>query len=174
MKEPDTTHLKWLVEKRSDIQRTLLVLYEYVRSDQPRDPVAVRILDHLIAAAFSLWRAVFLAETDRDWQSVFESQRAFLASVVTDNAITYQDDKRNRAWTVGYYLENAKLRLGAAHQIANAHSKYIPPKVPELLRLTGSEPVLTRYEWESVHSALCLVINALSPGLISIPAINAR
>jgi hypothetical protein len=36
---------------------------------------------------------------------VFESQKEFLASVVVDNIIiTYGDDKKNRAWTVGYYL----------------------------------------------------------------------
>ena len=124
-KEPEIEHLEWLVERRTEVQRSLLALYKYVRSirNGPENIIDTRILNHLIAAAFSLWRAVFLSETGRDWKSVLEGQKEFLASVVSDNAITYGDDKRNRAWTVGYYLENAKLQLAAACHLASIYKK---------------------------------------------------
>jgi hypothetical protein len=51
------------------------------------------LLDLLIGAAFSLGRAVFLAETVRD----VLSQEEFLRKVITDKAITSADDRDNRA-----------------------------------------------------------------------------
>jgi hypothetical protein len=43
------------------------------------------ILDHLIAAAFSLWRAVFLSETDREMGEIYKSQKS-----IFDNCYQYK------------------------------------------------------------------------------------
>ena len=43
-----------------------------------------------------------------------KSLEKFLFRIVTDNTISYQDDKTNNAWTVGYYLDNADMRLDRA------------------------------------------------------------
>src|SRR5262245_16163107 len=108
----DPEHLAWAINERAEVQRTLLGLYEFVSNRSP-DSIPVvpdqHILNHLIGAAFSLWRAVFLADTFRDHVSVHRDQRAFLDKVISDNAITFADDKNNRHWTVDYYLENAKF-----------------------------------------------------------------
>jgi hypothetical protein len=89
-----------------------MALYENV----PTSGEAADYLDDFIASAFSLWRAVFLAEIDRDRESVSKGQRDFLAKVIADNAISYADDKSTRAWSVAYYLDNAKFRLDGPSQ----------------------------------------------------------
>jgi hypothetical protein len=173
--KPDLGHLAWALEHRIEIQRTLLELYEFVRANTSEslrarpsgeyDFVKPMLLDHLIAAGFSLWRAVFLSESDRDFISIRLGQEKFLESVLTNNAITYNDDKANRAWTVSYYLENAKHRLAAAQGLAEHYlGDKQRDKILSLLRLTGTKDVaLTRYEWECVHSAMRVVLKILNP-----------
>jgi hypothetical protein len=168
--KPDLAHLEWAIDHRAKIQHTLLALYDFLRRNQPadqRDWVMPTFLDHLIAAAFSLWRAVFLAESIRDWASIHKGQETFLASVLSTNAITFADDRKNRAWTVSYYLENAKHRLMAAHHVAEHHmpNRSLEQVLP-LLRLKGTNAVaLTRYEWECAHKALRIMFKLLDPNL---------
>ena len=171
---PDVDHLKWAINRRADIQHTLLALYDYVNRTPPdRDWVKNHLLDHLIAASFSLWRAAFLSESDREMADIHKSQKAFLASVVSTNAITFQDDYKNRAWTVSYYLEAAKYRLGTAHHIADHHMKHKSlDKVLPLIRLRGTDDMaLTRYEWECTHSALRIIFKVFHPDL-SLPMLR--
>jgi hypothetical protein len=175
-KQPDIGHLAWALDQRVEIQRTLLELYEFVRSNSSKtltaspsggyDFVKPMLLDHLIAAGFSLWRAVFLSESDRDFVAIHKSQEKFLESVLTNNAITYTDDKNNRAWTVSYYLENAKHRLAAAEALAEHYlGDTQRDRIMPLLRLKGERDVrLTRYEWECVHSAMRIILKILYPG----------
>jgi hypothetical protein len=168
-KKPDFDHLRWAIEQRAEIQRTLLALYEYVRKKKaPGSSYAspqVYILDQLIGAAFSLWRAAFLAETFRSDEDIHESQEAFLAKVISDNSITFSDDKLSRAWTVGYYLDDAKLRIERTSSYADHHLKsdsirYVRPN----LRLRGTMGVsLTEWEWESAHYALRYMLKILDP-----------
>src|SRR5262245_51262609 len=103
--KPDLGHLAWALDQRVEIQRTLLDLYDFVRANTSEklrstpsgeyDFVKPILLDHLIAAGFSLWRAIFLSESDRDFVAIHKSQEKFLESVLTNNAITYTDDKNN-------------------------------------------------------------------------------
>ncbi|WP_425991075.1 hypothetical protein [Afipia sp. DC4300-2b1] len=165
--KPDIEHLRWAVEQRGEIQQTLLALYDFVRRDGSNgyaDP-PVYILDHLIGAAFSLWRAVFLAETYRTDESIRESQENFLAKVISDNSITFGDDKINRAWTVGYYLDDAKLRIERASAYADHHLKSDSRRfVIHNLRLRGTMGIpLTEWEWESAHFALRYMLRVLDP-----------
>jgi len=173
--KPDLGHLAWALDQRVEIQRTLLELYEFVRANTPDelritssgkyDFVKPMLLDHLIAAGFSLWRAIFLSESDRDFIAIHRSQEKFLESVLTNNAITFADDKNNRAWTVSYYLENAKHRLAAAQGLAEHYLKDTRrDKILPLLRLVGTRYVeVTRYEWECVHAAMRIILKILNP-----------
>jgi hypothetical protein len=161
---PDVDHLEWAIDRRTEIQHTLLALYKIATSGNPmHHPI---LLDHLIAAAFSLWRAVFLAETDRDWKSRTKGQADFLAKVVSDNSITYADDKSTRAWTVGYYLENAKLRLIAAYPLSSANRD--GRDIRDYLWAQGTYTETTRLEWEAVHIELRKILNAL-PSIHKLP-----
>jgi len=167
-KKPDIEHLRWAVDQRAEIQRTLLALYGYVRKNKPSAGYANPrdyILDHLVGASFSLWRAVFLAETFRSDESIRDSQEGFLAKVISDNSITFGDDKINRAWTVGYYLDDAKLRIERASAYADHHLKADSRRnVIQHLRLRGTLGVsLTEWEWESAHFALRHMLCILDP-----------
>jgi hypothetical protein len=161
--ELDEEHLGWAIDQRAAAQRTLLALHTFVKSNPAhvQDPKTLLLIDLLIGAAFSLWRAVFLADTFRDVVRVQQSQEAFLLKVLTNNAITFPDDRANRDWTVGYYLENAKLRLARAITILDGS-----PDSRELmrhLRLRGLGAELTRYEWESAHYALRALLKIIAP-----------
>jgi hypothetical protein len=167
-KKPDIEHLRWAIDQRAEIQRTMLALYEYVRANRTSLGYAnpkEYILDHLVGAAFSLWRAVFLAETFRSDETIRESQEGFLAKVISDNSITFGDDKINRAWTVGYYLDDAKLRVERASAYADHHLKSDSRRfVTRHLRLRGTLGVpLTEWEWESAHFALRHMLGILDP-----------
>ncbi len=171
--KPDLEHLAWAIDQRAEIQRTLLALYEFVRHHRPpRGTEENYVLGYLTGAAFSLWRAVFLAETFRDDASVHASQEKFLEKVITDNAIGFSDDKQNRHWTVGYYLENAKFRLSEATMYVENHARafnlddnpQLLAKLMPFLRLTGTMGVdLTRYEWESAYYALRFLFKFVEP-----------
>ena len=165
--KPEIAHLEWAIDQRAKIQYTLLALYQYIRKNAPeqRDWVKPSLLDDLIAAAFSLWRAVFLAENVRTRVSIHEAQENFLATVVATNAINFPDDRRTSAWTVSFYLENAKHRLVAALQVAEHHLQHqLLESVMPRLRLKGTYDIrLTRFEWESVHTALRIILKVLDP-----------
>lgn len=165
---PDIEHLKWAIEQRAEVQHTLLALYSFTsrRQGDHLDTFERRLLDSLIGAAFSLWRAVFLAETSREIVEIHESQVAFLEKVVSDNAITYTDDKNNRAWSVEYYLENAKFRLTqAVFQLDHVNkSNELTKNLNPFLRLRGTLGAeLTRYEWEAAHYVLRHLLRVLDP-----------
>jgi hypothetical protein len=172
-KKPDIGHLAWAIDQRAEIQRTLLALYEFVRRRRPPQPFHENyVLGYLIGAAFSLWRAVFLAETFRDDVSIHGSQENFLEKVITDNAIGFNDDKQNRHWTVGYYLENAKFRLSNAIGYVESHATAfglddkpgLAARLMPFLRLTGTMGVeMTRYEWETAHYVLRCLFKVIEP-----------
>ena len=42
----------------------------------------------------------------------------FLGTVIRDNAINFPQDRDTREWTVGYYLNNANLRLQKLAQLS--------------------------------------------------------
>jgi hypothetical protein len=163
----DQIHLSWAIRSRAEIQHTLLALYQCIHH-HPADKSSFEYqhtLDHLIGAAFSLWRAAFLADVHRDDVTVQESQKRFLAKVLADNAITFADDKANSHWSVGYYLENAKLRLSLSVNFSdNYYKTKLNPVLMPFLRLKGYRgKELTRYEWESAHYVLRELLQVICP-----------
>jgi hypothetical protein len=120
-----------------------------------------------VGAAFSLWRAIFLTETKRDWDSISKSLGDFLERVVMNNTITYQDDKQNRSWTVGYYLGSAQLRLDKAWQ-----KLLLSPSLSATALQRGTSSIetwnmsyeSTLIEWQMNCDILCKLFNMLNPG----------
>jgi hypothetical protein len=106
--------LRWLVAARNEIHSLMLALYE--RWDGLEDD---RTREFSAAIAFSLWRAAFLihekevqqdsAPRDRDADRV-KNAAAFLRAVIEKNVIGFADDDKHRAWTAGYYVNNAVYR----------------------------------------------------------------
>ena len=113
----DNPDLTWLVDRRSKIQSFLLQLYEFdeKHSANLAEPQSAAF-QLLVGAAFSLWRAAFLADGDRSPARIREHAKEFLLLLVRDNSINYTQDRQTRAWTAGYYLNNTYFRLQLAYQ----------------------------------------------------------
>jgi len=123
--------LRWLVESRNKIQDLMLRLHE-----NPNHPNG-RAWQRHIGAAFSLWRAVFLcydANTDPK-RRIEPDAKAFLKKVIERNAIGFSEDIAARAWTAGYYINNALFRL----------------EMPTLSRIKRREQ---RQHWENAFNSL--------------------
>ncbi|MDF0645519.1 MAG: hypothetical protein P0111_15920 [Nitrospira sp.] len=114
--------LEWLVRNRSTIQALLLELWKEFPEAPSAGSKPGTVLQLLVGATFSLWRAAFLAESPRDWQEHASHAKKFLSIVVKDNAITYSQEREARFWTVGYYLNNAFLRLEMAYRALDHHT----------------------------------------------------
>jgi hypothetical protein len=104
-----------------------------------------------------LWRAIFLADTERSWTFVSQRIETFLQRVITDNTITYQDDKTNNSWTVGYYLGNAQFRIDQI--ILRLESDpTLREKISEYcihgLDLSPRDHEYTLVEWQITHNIL--------------------
>jgi hypothetical protein len=148
----------WAIDKRADVQRSMVALYEYVRSHTPDAQKFddTYLLDHLIAAAFNLWRAAFLTDTSRSMEEIRKSQEAFLEKVITENSIGFSDDKKHRHWTVEFYLEGAKLRLLRAIALCDEYKgTNLHAEIIRFLRLRGTGGRdLNEWEWECAHYVL--------------------
>jgi len=131
---------EWLVERRSQIQRTSLKLFrqmERIReAELTNDNALANVAITLVAVSFSLWRAVFLCSeaSVKGFSVIFEGAREFLETVIADNAISYPQDKRARDWSAIYYLNNAQFRL-----------EIISQEMPEILDVFKADFGLTSY-----------------------------
>jgi len=113
---------RWLVDQRAKIQATFLDLYKCSSSPLVNassiEPHWATAWAFLGGAAFSLWRAVFLAETAEsgpdDWPAIHNNATHFLGEVIRTNTITFTHDDKMRVWTCRYYLHNAYCKLAAA------------------------------------------------------------
>ena len=69
-----------------------------------------------MAIGFALWRAAFLAEGERSWETIENNTVTFLETLVRDNAIGYVQDRKSKVWTFGYYINDAYFRLAYLHE----------------------------------------------------------
>ena len=112
--KPDTpshTHLEWLIESRAANQRSTLELYQLLEEhfeEVHKDTLRSAELQMLAAICFSLWRAAFLADKTGVREATLGDVRTFLGKMLTDNAITYPQDRASREWTFNYYMNAAK------------------------------------------------------------------
>jgi len=138
---PDTD-LRWLVDRRNTIQSLLLRLLE-IKPQPTRGE-----WQFLVGAAFSLWRAVFLVheeDVDGGDNIVEETTEKLLRRVIETNAIGFNDDRTLHAWSGGYYVNNAFLRLGLRTAEAG----------------TGKRATSLRREWDEAFAALEEKVNAV-------------
>jgi len=115
--KPDTpsyAHLDWLIRSREANQRASLELHKLVGTHsskiKKKKPLSVKA-QVLTSVAFSLWRAAFLADKTGTHAATIEDAHAFLGKMLTDNAITYPQDRASREWTYNYYMEAARHGL---------------------------------------------------------------
>lgn len=106
-------HLKWAIQARGKNQGSclrLLTLFENHAAFWKAKKTS-RAAQDLVAVAFSLWRAAFLAEKTGNRAQVFAHGRDFLIRIIEDNAISYVQDKNSREWTFNYYTKSARSSL---------------------------------------------------------------
>jgi hypothetical protein len=119
----DNADLVWLVEQRCDIQRLLLRLHQFgERKHFKKRAVQRATFEILIGVTFALWRTVFLLDTERSRRKVTSGGMSFLTILITDNAIAYNQERKTFEWSVGYYLNDAYLRLRLLNELRAAHS----------------------------------------------------
>jgi hypothetical protein len=124
-KENKLKHLAWTINSRHLNQACslrLLTLFEIHEATWKTKKFS-RAAQDLMAVAFSLWRAAFLADKTGKRGVVFAEGRNFLERLIEDNAIAYLQDKASKEWTFNYYTRNARSSL----QILN---QYWPDEVP--------------------------------------------
>ena len=155
---PSLSGNRWLIERRWRIQCLCLELHEYlaknaipVRADWP-------FFSPLLAAAFSLWRAAFLADATRKWEDIYEDAQKFFGFLIEDNAINYPQDRTTRAYSAGYYLNNAKFRLKELWESIPEH--YEPMQRAKFLPFweTDLDSNSPPDAWDALYEALCLAL----------------
>ena len=107
-------HLKWLVENRSANQQATLELFVALTQNESvisSNIVYAEVSQELAGIAFSLWRAVFLNDLTEEIEEQMVDVKAFLGSLISNNAIGYPQDRSAREWTFSYYLSDARFRL---------------------------------------------------------------
>jgi hypothetical protein len=119
--EHNLSQFEWAIPRRAKSQELMLRLYQYLgRNPQlETDADSRRTFGLLVGAGFSLWRAVCLAQPDRDWggnRGILSGAADLLEKVLETNAVLFGDEKRIEGWSVGYYLNNAYFRLDSAIQ----------------------------------------------------------
>jgi hypothetical protein len=123
--------LKWLVKRRSQIQKLLLALLEFADTHQDAlakdkaqglDAAHQDLFALYVGAGFSLWRAVFLNDMDRKRSKIQKHAKIVLEKLVRDNTFSFTQEKEAEKWMGGYYLNNAWFRLEEALSILRKHS----------------------------------------------------
>ncbi|MFZ3219633.1 MAG: hypothetical protein WA174_06340 [Rhodoferax sp.] len=108
---PNHQHLEWLIESRAINQKSTLSLHALLDAHFEtlhKSPEKAKKVQLLAAVCFSLWRAAFLADKTGIREETLEDVRTFLGKMLTDNAITYPQDRASREWTFNYYMNSAK------------------------------------------------------------------
>ena len=163
MAKSEIEDMEWVVKHRSKVQELLFEIYKRsIRSGNGKKEAA--ILQLLVGIAYSLWRAVFLADTLREPKDVSKNAKAFLRLLIKDNAIAYSQESNNRQWTVGYYLNNAYFRLQIAHAklkqktaLGNAVNEFIHKQE------SHNEPAhALQQQWETAYEASIEIFNVLT------------
>jgi hypothetical protein len=112
---PDHAHLDWLIRSREANQRASLRLhklldthFDKIKNEKKTLSIQAQVLT---SVCFSLWRAAFLADKTGTHEATLQHAQAFLGKMLTDNAITYPQDRASREWTFNYYVEAARNGL---------------------------------------------------------------
>jgi len=105
----------WRNEAQS-ILFSLLIFVSDKRSKLKNNHDHNTIFQLLVGTGFSLWRAVFLADQRLQDTTSLSAAEKFLVKVVSDNTITYPQEKETRQWTAGFYIGHIQYRLFHLHK----------------------------------------------------------
>lgn len=114
MGQQSKSELEWLIGSRADLQRLLVDILFFLKENPKLEAFGNEhrsTVSLFVGAGFSLWRAAFLVDADRSGDSITSDAQDLLAKLIAENTISFQDDRRMRNWTVGYYLNNARHRI---------------------------------------------------------------
>jgi hypothetical protein len=153
----DLPYLRWLVLHRSNIQNLLLELHLFLQEQRralDADADLRSIFGLLVGSAFSLWRAVFLADSSRDWKNILDDADRFLDTLIRDNTILFRDDKN--AWSIGYYLNNGRYRL---YRILEKMPDEQLRNLIDQIKSTGVDEVSARNAWQLSYEAARLAFD---------------
>ncbi len=103
----------WVVNARYQNQSFSIKLFK-LEDDlkKQKDRECHKIFHTLLGVNFSLWRAAPLVlESARDEEEIDITGFQFLDTLIAENAINFPQDKKMRAWSSGYYLNNAYYRV---------------------------------------------------------------
>ena len=163
--QPDLDHLKWAIDQRAKIQHTLLALYTRAQTIPLEDQSHFEesVFDSLISASFALWRAVFLAERPVTDENLRHAQTEFLATILSTNAVTFADDRRNSAYSLGFYMGAAALHIHSLLELAKIENPHFDDtEVRERIVYYMDQTVRnSRRKWEGLHAAVRILYNKL-------------
>jgi hypothetical protein len=156
----------WLVPARNNIQRQLLRLQLIVGRPSKAESLPLRsdagwVAGWLLGVGFSLWRAVFQAGHALDRDHNFERGRIFLNEIIRNNAAAYSTELNS--WSLGYYLNNARFRLIAAHGriIKIEQTKELGALIEKIRISLDGEQGSAPHEWVLCFHALRQMIDIL-------------
>jgi hypothetical protein len=149
-------HFEWAVSNRAANQLASIKLLDLMR----KHPEEVKSATHganaqrLVAVAFSLWRAVFLADKAGVRKVVIAQAQQFLEKLITDNAIAFAQDRASREWTFNYYMN------------ASTHNLLFLAKTSPAVRnaMSAESEVLSgqtnfQRRWERNHNAFKIALD---------------
>lgn len=121
--ESDERHQKLheMVRARTKIQNELIELLGFKQAHEEYFQASkyLRILGLLGSIGFSLWRAAFLfGYEEGQHDSYISNVETFVTKIITDNAITFSDDKN--VWSLWHYIGVARSSLLEAMTLLEA------------------------------------------------------
>lgn len=161
-KKASLKHLQWLVTNRSKNQDLCLKIYEIIEKNRSKinsNDDLQNDTQGLVGIVFSLWRAVFLADIEEDFDLFASDYEDFLLKLVQHNAISYSTDRDARHWTYIYYINNARYRLNRLKQAGT-----LLPKDIDLYEMDLSPTE----EWVAIHNIAELATSRLEEHLAKI------
>lgn len=112
-----------VIDARRDVQKLLLEQHKFVTDKVNAELLGgathdslCRSLTLLVGAAFSLWRAAFLADDERERLIVLSHIQKFLRYLIRDNTIGFSQDRDTQTWTSIYYISSANMSLIEIHR----------------------------------------------------------
>jgi hypothetical protein len=148
--------MEWLVDSRSNVQNLLLVLW-HIAKEEPLSTASLQLQHQLlVATCFALWRAVFLAHGERTTETITTHATKFLETLVRDNMIGYTQDRESKAWTFGYYVNDAFFRLEyyhkTFHKLSEPHASRVTAYLVAQSTENGGE-LDAHLEWTHAYEA---------------------
>ncbi len=166
--EKEIKHLAWLVARRSEIQDTalrVLIVLKDKREGFASIPEIRSVLGLMVGTVYSLWRAVFLTNAIRDWTTILGSGEKFLQTLIADNAIAYTQERDNRNWTVGFYINNAKYRILEIYRRDLISRVELEAEIPISSLDISVSDIDIKERWELLIRALNIVVTTLEEKL---------